>query len=201
MEVPLCHPEGRQHGGGVLFSSLDQSLSAGRHRHQDGAHRQKQPFSHHFQGHISRKVPECVQRTGPSAAHCCRIQELLPVRFYAHRRHSWGKHLPLYTGKLEHSSTFFPDQYQSRLTLVEGESPDVLQQHLTAITSPQIAAFKANWNMVSESRHAPLTSLQDLSWGMSNYLADFSTLKLIAILPMAMQMLRLSHPCVETPSA
>ena len=81
LEVPELHAAGRQLRRRVLLGCRDQQLSAGRHRHEDGPHRQEHPQHHRVQGHFRRPRPEQLPRPGEDPEDRRQRAELFPVRF------------------------------------------------------------------------------------------------------------------------
>jgi Fe-S cluster assembly protein SufB len=80
-KYPSVHLAGRQFRRRILFRGPDQSLPAGRHRHQDDPHRQKHPQHHRFQGHLRRAGPEQLPRPGEGPQKRDQRAQLFPVRF------------------------------------------------------------------------------------------------------------------------
>ena len=68
LEVSQLHPARRSLGRCVLFGSVHQQLPAGRHRHQDGAHRQEHPEHHRGQGHLRGPERQLLPRSGEDHA-------------------------------------------------------------------------------------------------------------------------------------
>src|SRR6202167_786042 len=102
LEVSELHPARREFDRRVLLGGLDQSLSAGRHRHQDDSYRCQHAQHHHLQGHLRRPWPECLSRTGEDSADRRRRAELHSVRFAVDGGSVWRAHLSLSRGAQPH---------------------------------------------------------------------------------------------------
>src|SRR6202167_5151501 len=87
LEVSELHPARREFDRRVLLGGLDQSLSAGRHRHQDDSYRCQHAQHHHLQGHLRRPWPECLSRTGEDSADRQRRADLSLSRGAQPHRH------------------------------------------------------------------------------------------------------------------
>ncbi len=88
LEISELHFAGRQFRRRILFRRGDEQLSAGRHRHEDGAHRQKHAQHDCVQGHLGRTRPEQLSRPGEDPEERRERAQFLAVRFDADRRSS-----------------------------------------------------------------------------------------------------------------
>ena len=80
LEVPELHPAGRRVGRRVLFGRAHQQPPAGRHRHQDGAHRQEHALADRLQGHLGRAQQQHLSRPGAGAERRGQRPQPHPVR-------------------------------------------------------------------------------------------------------------------------
>src|SRR2546426_857687 len=81
LEVPELHPPGGQLGRRVLLRRAREQLPAGRHGHEDVAHREEHPQHDHLEGHLRRVRPEHVPGPGADPQGRDELPQLQPVRF------------------------------------------------------------------------------------------------------------------------
>src|SRR5437870_621780 len=81
LEVSELHPPGRQFGRRVLLRRAGQQLPAGRHRHEDVAHREEHAQHDHLEGHLRGIRPQHVSRPGADPQGRHERPQLQPVRF------------------------------------------------------------------------------------------------------------------------
>jgi hypothetical protein len=96
VEVPELRAEGRPQHRRVLQRGGDEQPPAGRHRHQDGPHRQGHQEHHHQQGHQRRPQQQQLPRSGEDRQGREGRTQLQPVRFAAARRPLRRAHLPVH---------------------------------------------------------------------------------------------------------
>ena len=83
VEVSELHPAGRQLRRRVLLGRRHEQPAAGRHRHQDDAHRQEHAQHDRLEGHLGRRRPEHLSRPGQDREGRRRLAQLLAVRLAA----------------------------------------------------------------------------------------------------------------------
>ena len=98
-KYPSCILQGDEFGGRVLLGRADQQSSAGRHRHQDGAHRQEHALAHRLEGHLRGPQQQHLSRSGAGAEGCGQRAQPHPVRLDADRRPLRRPHRALHRGQ------------------------------------------------------------------------------------------------------
>ena len=98
-KYPSCILQGDEFGGRVLFGRAHQQPSAGRHRHQDGAHRQEHALADRLQGHLGRAQQQHLSRAGAGAEGRGQRAQPHPVRLHADRRSLRRPHRALSRGQ------------------------------------------------------------------------------------------------------
>jgi Fe-S cluster assembly protein SufB len=110
LEISQLHPQGRRQRRRILFGRADQQPPAGRHRHQDGAHRRQHALDDHLKGHQRGPQRQHLSRPGARAPARGECPQLHPVRQPAARRPVRRAHRALYRGQepdreIEHEAT------------------------------------------------------------------------------------------------
>jgi Fe-S cluster assembly protein SufB len=98
-KYPSCILQGDNSGGRILFRRRDEQLSAGRHRHEDGPHRQEHAQHDCVEGHFRRARPEQLPRPGQNPEERRERAQFFAVRLAAHRRPVRRAHVPLHRGE------------------------------------------------------------------------------------------------------
>ncbi len=98
-KYPERHSPGRRLDRRVLLGRADSQPPAGRHRHQDAAHRQEHPEHDHLQGDLRRPWQQHLPGARAHPAASGQRAQLHAVRLLAARRPVRRPHVPLHRGR------------------------------------------------------------------------------------------------------